>query len=215
MLNSTEKILKAGLGEHVFSDIDLRTLFDGSPQSRYGLVNKALKKGELIRLKRGLYMLAQEYQKELFSKYYFAARIMPHSYISLESALAYHGWIPERVPDIYSVANSTRTLRVSSPVGLFIFYPVPMQQYEFFAAVTRAFHGEKPFFIASPLKALADLVYLRKLKKYDVDYLINSLRIDEEHLAALTLQDFEELVPVYYSGHVVQFLKNLKKELIK
>lgn len=214
MLDSIEKILRSGVGEHVFTDIDLATLFNKSAQSRYGLVNKALKKGELIRLRRGLYMLNPKLQQTHFSKFYIASKMIPHSYVSLESALAYHGWIPEHVPDIYSFTNARRTLSASSPLGVFLFYQAPIRRYEFFSGVSRELQDEKPFLMASPLRALADLVYLRKLKNCNRDYLVNSLRIDEEQLNTLTWQDFKKIRAIYESARVLKFLDNLEKELM-
>ena len=52
MLHSTEKILSTALGQHIIRDIDLANLFKGTPARRYGLVNKALKKKELVQLRR-------------------------------------------------------------------------------------------------------------------------------------------------------------------
>jgi hypothetical protein len=57
MLASTEKLKYAGFGERVFTDKDLARFFGGTPARRYGLVNKGLAKGELIRIRRGVYIL--------------------------------------------------------------------------------------------------------------------------------------------------------------
>lgn len=213
MLDSTEKILKSELGKHIFTDTDLSTLFGRSAASRYGLVNKALKKGELLRLKRGLYMLAPEFQETRVSQYYVASQMFPHSYISLESALSYHGWIPERVTSLYSITQRGRNTQISNSVGLFFLIRIPIVPYQFLNRVNRELQGEKPFFMASPLRALCDLIYLRKPPKPNLDYLINSLRIDEEHFEELGLEEFEILESVYNSKRVIGFLKSLKKEI--
>src|SRR5580698_4123620 len=92
-----DKIIESGFADHILSDIDLHNLLGGTSAARYGMVNKAIKKGELIKIRRGLYLLADKYRHKKLSKFFLASRIVPHSYISLESALSYYGWIPERV----------------------------------------------------------------------------------------------------------------------
>src|SRR3990167_2638844 len=105
----TDKLFHAGLTDQILTDIDLGNLLDGTSAARYGIVNKALKKGELIRIRRGLYIFAEKYRHKKLSSFYLASRIVPHSYISLESALSYYGWIPERVTTVTSILARGRT----------------------------------------------------------------------------------------------------------
>jgi predicted transcriptional regulator of viral defense system len=56
-----------------------------------------MKSGELVRLQRGLYVLADRYRAQPCHSFAVAQAFAPGSYISFETALAYHGWIPERV----------------------------------------------------------------------------------------------------------------------
>lgn len=108
MLNSTEKIYRSNLKNHVFTSNDLQHLFGGTSARRHALVNKALKKQEIIRLYRKFYILNDKYTTYRFSKYYIACRIQSRCYVSLESALAYHGWIPERVVDITTAHGNSK-----------------------------------------------------------------------------------------------------------
>jgi len=57
MLRSTEIIQQAGFGERIFTERELAHLFGGTPARRYGLVNKALAKNELVKIRRGVYIL--------------------------------------------------------------------------------------------------------------------------------------------------------------
>src|SRR5665213_3268799 len=100
MISNAEKLADMQLHEHIIRDSDLSQLLKVSDASRYGLVNKALKKGEINRICRGFYTVTQKYQKQSFSLYYIANRIVPHSFVSAESALSFHGWIPERIIQI-------------------------------------------------------------------------------------------------------------------
>ena len=66
MQTITEKIIEADFKNHIFTEIDLTRLLPGTIARHYGLVNKALKKGELIRLRRGLYIIASKYREKKF-----------------------------------------------------------------------------------------------------------------------------------------------------
>ncbi len=119
MLASTEKLQEAGFGERVFTDRDLARFFCGTPARRYGLVNKALAKKELVRIRRGVYILAKKYRTTKPSQFVVASRTVPGSYVSFESALSYHGWIPERVAVVTSVIYQRRTRTFETPLGEF------------------------------------------------------------------------------------------------
>jgi predicted transcriptional regulator of viral defense system len=89
MFSAFEKLLDEGLADHAFTERDLMRVIGGTPASRYAIVNKALKKGVLMRLRRGLYFLTPKYHTFKPSQFYAASLIVPYSYISLETALAY------------------------------------------------------------------------------------------------------------------------------
>ncbi len=211
-----DKIIDMGFSDHILTDVDLNNLLDGTAAARYGMVNKALKKGELIKIRRGLYLLAEKYRHTKLSKYFLASRIVPHSYISLESALSFHGWIPERVTTITSVLALGRTKKFITPFGEFIFYQLPINEYEFLTGVSRIEEIQgKPFLLASPLRALTDYVYLKKIAWQGLNYLTDSLRIDKEQLMQIDPEHFIDIKKVYRSKHVLHFLDRLKKELKK
>ncbi len=68
MLKSTAHLLESHLKNHLIRDEDLAYVFKGTSARRYALVNKAIKKGELIRLCRGVYALATKYLSHPFSQ---------------------------------------------------------------------------------------------------------------------------------------------------
>ena len=72
-----------------------------------------------------------------------------------------------------------------------------------------------PFLLASPLRALADLVYINKINWDGINYLTNSLRIDTEHLGQIDPDHFLAIKKVYRSMRVLHFLESLQKELKK
>ena len=185
MLKTTEMILDSGLANHAFKDTALANLFGGTPARRYGLVNRALKSGELIQLSRGLYTIAPKYQKEYFSLYYLANQIVPLSYVTCESALQYHQWIPERVNTITSLSNSGRNKEFNTKYGLFVYKIHPIKDGMFLTGVNLENINQKNVFIASPLRALMDYVYLYKIENADFDFLHTSLRIEKDSLTTI------------------------------
>jgi predicted nucleotidyltransferase component of viral defense system len=211
MLASTEKLQEAGFGERVFTERELARVFGGTPARRYGLVNKALAKGELVRICRGVYMLAEKYRSIKLSQFVVASRIIPGSYISFESALSYHGWIPERVVVVMSGIYKGRTRTFETPLGEFKYVHLPVNELEFLNGVSR---NERAFLVAKPLRALADYIYDRKIEWTGIDFLLEGLRIEEEPLQTIKLNDFKEVLPVFRAKRVRSFLQQLQKEII-
>ena len=175
------------------------------------LLKRAMAEGEITRAHRGLYCLDDRYTRRKVDPLELAQRIHGPSYISMETALAQHGWIPEGVRSIES-ASVGRSRTFDTPFGRFGFTSVP--KHAFLGGVRRAIgNSEQAFFLATPLTALADLVYSRKLDWSSMEPLVESLRIDEENLEGLGAQDFEETLPCYPPGRARRFLEGLRKEL--
>src|SRR3546814_701831 len=95
MSSLAQQITAAGLADHILSERQLGRLLGGGDARRYGLVNRALKDGSLLRVKRGTYLLGRDYRSQTVHPFAIAQSLVPGSYISLESALTWHGWIPE------------------------------------------------------------------------------------------------------------------------
>lgn len=215
MLASTEKLLELGLGEQVFKDWNITSIFDGTPAKRYALLNKALKKQEIIRLCRGNYVLGAKYRAKQLSQFFIANRLVAGSVISFETALSFHGWIPERVNVLMSVIPKGRTRSFVTTLGEFEYIKIPFNTYEFLSGVVREEINGKPFLIATPLRALADYVYLRKIDWVGLDLLLEGMRIEMESLESLSTRHFEEVIPVYHSKRVLHFLQQLRNTLDK
>lgn len=176
-----------------------------------GMLKRAVAAGEVHRVRRGFFVLAAEFQRRPVNSLDLAQRIFGPSYISLESALAYWGWIPEGVQAITSVTGG-RARTFDSPLGFFTYTRVP--QSPLFAGVRRENVADGDgFLIADPLKALADYVYTHRCDWAGVDPLIGSLRIDEADLAVLTTESFERIEGVHRSSRVRRFLKGVQKDL--
>jgi len=213
MLKSTELIMDHKLDKHIIRDSDLAKLFGGSPARRYGLVNKAIQKGELIRLARGFYTLNNKYLTHPLTTAYIANRLVPNSFVTAESALSFHGWIPERVTQTISINAFGRKKSFDTPMGEFLYYKTPVEKKHFFYGVELQENFAHTIYMASPLRALMDFVYLHKPKSANTDFLTGSLRIEEEHIAGIKADEIKALMPVYKSTPVKQFLNDLLKGL--
>ena len=58
-------------------------------QRRYHLVHRAIKAGELLRLRRGSYLLAESFRDYPIHPFALAQAFVPGSYVSYETALAH------------------------------------------------------------------------------------------------------------------------------
>ncbi len=190
---------------------DLEHYVPGSDDARYGLVKRAVAAGEIMRIRRGLYCLAPAYRKTPLNLFALAQYVYGPSYISLESALSHHGWIPEAVYTVTSTCiRESKTFR--TPSGTFSYSRVP--QNIFYATVTRETDdatGDVAL-IARPVKALADYVYVYRKDWSTPDAVIRSLRIDPEELASIPTDDLDETMETYRNKRVLRFLEGLRRE---
>lgn len=113
--------------------------------------------GKLIKLAKGLYTLAEPYGKLTPHPFVLANAMKKASYVSLQSALAYFGMIPEHVPTVTSVTTQ-RPARVETPLGRFLFRHVKKSWFTGYTQVDLG--SSQKAFVATPQKALLDLVYL-------------------------------------------------------
>lgn len=198
-------------GLPLYTTADIQHSVGGSDDARYALVKRAMADGDLIRIKRGLYTLPHRYRRVEVSPYTISGMIVAQSYISVESALSVHGWIPEGVRSITAV-TSKNSGEYHTPVGHFTYTRVAQER--FFGGVRRIDEGDgNVWFLATPLKALADYVYAHRLDWDSMEPLLHSLRIEEGDLLTLGEDDFDELDGVYTTARVVRFFSALKEEV--
>ncbi len=104
MTTLVKHIIDNDKANHVLNDKQIARLLKGSDQRRYGQVNRAIKAGELIRVKRGIYVLANSLRNYPVHPFALAQQLTPGSYVTAESALSFHGWIPEAVRSVISIS---------------------------------------------------------------------------------------------------------------
>lgn len=215
MKTIAKQITGAGLGERVVSEAQLSRLLDGTPQRRYNLVNRALHRGDLVRLRRGRYLLASAVEQGKIHPFVLAQALLPGSYISMETALSFHGWIPESTPITLSVTPHRRRETLDIPkFGQFQYYPLALNKGWFLEQVDRESHAGQSFLIAQPLRALLDIFCLRKRDYPGLSSLTEGMRIDADELAAISHDDMEKMRPVYQHKRMDTFISAMQRELL-
>ncbi len=127
--------------------------FYESPQQAHRQLSDWTRAGKLLQLRRGLYT----FPDELPNSYVIANRLVRPSYVSLQSALSYYGLIPEHVASMTSVTTG-RPITLNNKFGRFIFRHIKT---DFFFGFRHWQVAQTEFaFMATPEKALLDLIYL-------------------------------------------------------
>lgn len=138
-------------------------------------LSRWVKSGRIHQLRRGLYTLAPPYQNIIPHPFLAANALMPGSYVSAQSALAFYGLIPEYVPRTISMTMQ----RPSQWDGGFHFHH--LAAHLFFGYQLLEVHPGQQAFVATPEKALLDLAHLTP----DSD--------SQNYLQELRLQNLERL----------------------
>jgi hypothetical protein len=184
------------------------------PREKIGLM---IKNGQILRIKKGLYVLSPGLGGVLNVKV-LANVIFGPSYVSLDSALSYWGLIPERVTGTISMTTK-RNRRFTTPAGLFSYHHITSAA--FMAGVMRQGEGVSAFLIASREKALCDKIAgapeISAMRDVG-EYLLQDLRIEKDQLAMFDIGLLRAIAAVYRKtgvGFLVRWFENLKKEKIQ
>lgn len=93
-------------------------------------IRRLVAAGEIIRVKKGLYVFASAFQRQPIVREQLANLIYGPSYVSLDSALSYHGLIPERAEAVTS-GTTGRSRVFDTPFGAFTYQSLPPVRYAF------------------------------------------------------------------------------------
>ena len=159
-------------------------------------LSRWVSEGKVLQIKRGLYAVARPYRNKEPHPFLIANMIKKASYISLQSALEHYNIIPEYVPKITSVTTG-RPEEVNTKLGKFIFKHLKKEL--FWGYKKHEIIKGTGVFIATPEKALLDLIYFTP----DSD---NIAYIDE-----LRLQSTEKID----TGLLMHYSKRFKKPKIE
>lgn len=163
-----------------FTTQDVQQVLDIQADSARVLCARYAKKKIFLRLKRDLYVFKEVFlHLDRTDLFHLSALIQENTYLSFTSALAYHGVLPG-LPHLTEAVSFTRSLEKQVGHLTWKYHKLPKKL--FFG-----YHKEKTLILASPEKALLDLLYLYSLGRYYVDLKrINLERIDFEKLLELS-----------------------------
>jgi predicted transcriptional regulator of viral defense system len=146
------------VGDEAVFETGLLLAGDVDPADVRRQLSRWTQAGRIYRLRRGLYALAPPFQKVKPHPFLVANRLVRGSYVSLQSALAHHGLIPEAVPMTTSV-SVLRPARWDTPLGVYEYRHVKKDL--LFGYRETDVGNDQQAFVATAEKALLDLVHLQ------------------------------------------------------
>lgn len=198
--NKTAKLL-------VFDKNALK-LLEKDPNNLNANLKYWLKNGDLIALKKGLYIFRDKYEKENSKNEYLeylANKILTPSYLSLEYVLDKYSLVSESARALTSISNKA-TREFSNSLGVWRYYSVPAK---LFSGYKIKYFKNQPIFEATKAKALFDFLYLRFRRGNKPNTKsFSDLRLNLENL---TKSDWTELLAYFklVSGERWQVLKKI------
>ncbi len=168
-------------------------------------VTRHLKHGDIIRIKKGLYIFGDFYRRSPVYPEILANLIYGPSYISCEFALSSYGIIPEAVRDITCVTTA-KNKEYTTTLGMFIYKHLSLKRYAPGVTLMEA-DSKRKFLIATKEKALADTLFFSpKIDSVNEmnEHLTENLRIDLE-ISDFNLKNMKEIAEAY-ANHNVQLL---------
>ncbi len=132
-----------------------------------------IKKGYLTKLRNEYYVFSECRDIPDF-QYLIANKIYKPSYVSLHTALAFYGMIPEIVVQNTSV-TTLKTSNFTNDFGEFSYNNIKEEL--FFGYEPKSLDDSRSFLFATPEKALLDLLYLYPF--YNTPEEIENLRLDD------------------------------------
>ncbi len=168
-----------------------------------------VKKGHLIRVKRGLYTDDLFIDAPVISNVCYSP-----SYLSFEYALSRYGLIPEYV-SVYTSAvfNKKNYKRYLLKNVCFEYCSIPNDVYQYGIIYLKNENGMN-YKIACKEKALCDVLYckypVRSIKDIKI-MLFEDLRIDEEEFSKLDFDFIKQIAPLYHSNTLLSFVKYINE----
>ena len=176
---------------------------------KYNKVSALEKKGDIIRLKQGLYVPNPDLSGKQLSLFLIGNKLYGPSYISLQSALRFYGLIPEQVFTICSMTMRRSQLFHNSLVWFEYVhidrdvFPIGLRE--------ETLEDGTSFVIATPEKALCDLIsnisHLNlRYKKEILVWLEEDIRFDMDELYNLDTSVLREYAKVGKKSNMINQL---------
>ena len=179
------------------------------------MLSRWVKKGHILRLKKGVYMTRrfyERYQNHASFQPAVSSIILPQSYVSLEYILQRAGVLTDITYPTTSVTpKNTRTLE--NVLGTFAYRHIKMKLYTGF--YQEGFYGVY-FNQASVAKALFDYFYFRPLprclRKHEID-LAEELRLNLDELSSEVRDEFKSYIELSDSPKMTFIQENLRRTI--
>lgn len=176
------------------SPLPLQVLMDVLAEYKrpHDKISEMVKSGQLTMVRKGLYIPGPELDVAPPHPFLTANHLYGPSYISLQSALAFHGMIPERTYGVSSVSMK-RSTQYETAAGAFSYTRVPMPYYSF-GITSQVLTEKQVVLMASPEKAVCDIIItssgvnLRSVAQTKA-FLFDDLRLDENKVSDLQLAE--------------------------
>jgi predicted transcriptional regulator of viral defense system len=164
-------------------------------------ISRFLKYKDIYRLKNGLYVSADFFDKnknDISYSFYLANVIRTPSYISSWAALQYYNLATEAIHSITSITPKV-TREYQTKAGNFSYQSIHKNLFADFSLAKVKFD----FYIASPSKALFDLLYFRtnqfrSVNQENIKSLIGELRIDFDEMNKEEQERFYLMINKYF-----------------
>lgn len=167
-------------------------------------ISRFLRRKEIIPLKRSLYVSRVFFDKnksDISYSFYLANIIRTPSYVSSWAALQYYNLATEAIHSITSITPKvTRSYQLKA--GNFAYQSIKKEFFSGFSLVKGNLgspSGRFDFYIASPSKALFDLLYFRThqfrgIRAENINALIEELRIDIDEMEKTEQEKFYSMI---------------------
>lgn len=200
------------LGKLLIFTKDTLRLFETRENALSGNISYWQKKGELIILKKGMYTLKMTIDKEVDKTSvleFFANKMYEPSYLTGEYVMQKYGLLTEGVFGITS-ATAKKTKNFNNSLGAFSYYSLTTLLFTGFFA--RKFK-DVMILEASKEKAVFDFLYLRFLKKTDInEKSVEELRINWENLKNSEFAKMKKWVVISKRKRIMKLFELIKKQ---
>ena len=164
-------------------------------------ISRFLKYKEIIWLNKGLYVSTDFFEKnknDISYSFYLANILRTPSYVSSWTALQYYNLTTEAIRSVTSVTQKV-TRDYETRAGTFSYQSIKKDLFSDYSLEK----GKFDFYIASPSKALFDLLYFRTnqfrgVEFGDIKKMVEELRIDINEMDKSERNKFYEKVKAYF-----------------
>ena len=157
----------------------------------YDKISELVRQGILQLVKRGIYIPGPALKMAAPEPFLLANHLLGPSYVSMETALAYWGWIPEKVYEVSSMTIRS-SMVYNTDAGRYSYTHLPLPYYSFGLQCVKLTQKQAAM-VATPEKALCDKIattagVLLRSANQVMELLIDDLRIDEQQLGQIDVR---------------------------